>query len=123
MSSDRIGLDQVLVTRKVDEAELAAVAFSRATAVERWRRTGRTSASSSPGPGPLDSRCSLRHARTSSCSVITWSNAESRRRRLIDAWRRYARHVDPRTTTIYDRRRENFDRHAAYVVVAFVAGA
>jgi integrase/recombinase XerD len=32
-----------------------------------------------------------------------------------------ARHADPRTTTIYDRRRENFDRHAAYVV-AFVAG-
>ena len=34
-----------------------------------------------------------------------------------------ARHADPRTTTIYDRRRENFDRHAASVVVAFVAGA
>jgi hypothetical protein len=33
-----------------------------------------------------------------------------------------ARHVDPRTTTIYDRRRQNTDRHAAYVVVAFVAG-
>jgi len=33
-----------------------------------------------------------------------------------------ARHADFRTTTIYDRRRENFDRHAAYVVVAFVAG-
>lgn len=33
-----------------------------------------------------------------------------------------ARHADLRTTTIYDRRRENFDRHAAYVVVAFVAG-
>jgi len=33
-----------------------------------------------------------------------------------------ARHAEPRTTTIYDRRRENFDRHAAYVVVAFVAG-
>ena len=32
-----------------------------------------------------------------------------------------ARHADPRTTTIYDRRRQNFDRHAAYVVVAFVA--
>jgi hypothetical protein len=31
--------------------------------------------------------------------------------------------ADPRTTTIYDRRREIFDRHAAYVVVAFVAGA
>jgi integrase/recombinase XerD len=33
-----------------------------------------------------------------------------------------ARHADPRTTTIYDRRRQNFDRHAAYVVVGFVAG-
>jgi integrase/recombinase XerD len=33
-----------------------------------------------------------------------------------------ARHADPRTTTIYDRRRQNFDRHAAYIVVAFVAG-
>lgn len=32
-----------------------------------------------------------------------------------------ARHADPHTTTIYDRRRQNFDRHAAYVVVAFVA--
>ena len=34
-----------------------------------------------------------------------------------------ARHANPRTTTIYDRRRENFDRYAAYLVVAFVAGA
>jgi integrase/recombinase XerD len=33
-----------------------------------------------------------------------------------------ARHADPRTTTIYDHRRVNFDRHAAYVVVAFVTG-
>jgi len=33
-----------------------------------------------------------------------------------------ARHSDPRTTTMYDRRRQNFDRHAAYVVGAFVAG-
>ncbi len=33
-----------------------------------------------------------------------------------------ARRADPRTTTVYDRRRENFDRHAAYVVVAYVAG-
>ncbi len=32
-----------------------------------------------------------------------------------------ARHADPRTTTICDRRRQNLDRHAAYaVVVAFV---
>jgi len=28
-----------------------------------------------------------------------------------------ARHADPRTTTIDDRRRQNSDRHAAYVVV------
>jgi site-specific recombinase XerD len=33
-----------------------------------------------------------------------------------------ARHSDPRTTTVYDRRRQNFDRHAAHVVVAFVTG-
>ena len=33
-----------------------------------------------------------------------------------------ARHADPRTTTVYDRRRQNFDRHAAYIVVAFVTG-
>jgi hypothetical protein len=31
-----------------------------------------------------------------------------------------APHADPRTTTIYDRRRQNYDRHAAYAVVAFV---
>ena len=30
------------------------------------------------------------------------------------------RHADPRTTTLYDRRRQNYDRHAAYAVVAFV---
>lgn len=33
-----------------------------------------------------------------------------------------ARHADPRTTTVYDRRRASFDRHAAYVVSAFVTG-
>jgi hypothetical protein len=26
-----------------------------------------------------------------------------------------ARHADPRTTTVYDRRRTNFDEHAAHV--------
>jgi integrase/recombinase XerD len=35
----------------------------------------------------------------------------------VAAW-----HADPRTTTVYDRRRQDLDRHAAYVVVAFVAG-
>lgn len=33
-----------------------------------------------------------------------------------------ARHADPRTTTRYDRDRQSLDRHAAYVVAAFVAG-
>ena len=33
-----------------------------------------------------------------------------------------ARHNDPRTTTVYDRRRQDFDKRTAYVVVAFVAG-
>jgi integrase/recombinase XerD len=33
-----------------------------------------------------------------------------------------ARHADPRTTTVYDHRRQGLDRHAAYVVVAFISG-
>ena len=33
-----------------------------------------------------------------------------------------ARHSDPRTTVIYDHRRQNFDKHAAYIVAAFVRG-
>jgi site-specific recombinase XerD len=33
-----------------------------------------------------------------------------------------ARHSDPRTTTLYDRRRQDFHRHAAYAVAAFVTG-
>jgi integrase/recombinase XerD len=32
-----------------------------------------------------------------------------------------ARRANPRTTTIHDRLRQNFDRHAADVVVAFIA--
>ena len=34
-----------------------------------------------------------------------------------------ARHADPRTTTRYDRARHNLDRHASYIVAAFIAGA
>jgi len=33
-----------------------------------------------------------------------------------------ARHADPRTTEICDRRRQSYDRHAAYVVVPLDAG-
>jgi integrase/recombinase XerD len=35
----------------------------------------------------------------------------------------FARHADPRTTTRYDRARLDLDRHAAYNVASFVAGA
>ncbi len=34
-----------------------------------------------------------------------------------------ARHADPRTATRYDRARRNLDRHANYIVAAFIAGA
>ena len=34
-----------------------------------------------------------------------------------------ASHADPRTTMRYDRARASLDRHATYIVAAFVAGA
>jgi integrase len=34
-----------------------------------------------------------------------------------------ASHADPRTTTRYDRARASLDRHATYIVVAYIAGA
>jgi integrase/recombinase XerD len=34
-----------------------------------------------------------------------------------------ASHADPRTTMRYDRARHSLDRHATYVVAAFIAGA
>ena len=34
-----------------------------------------------------------------------------------------ARHSDPRTTTRYDRARHNLDRHASYIVTAYIASA
>jgi site-specific recombinase XerD len=34
-----------------------------------------------------------------------------------------ASHADPRTTMRYDRNRVSLDRHAAYMVATFVAGA
>jgi integrase/recombinase XerD len=34
-----------------------------------------------------------------------------------------ASHADPRTTMRYDRARPSLDRHATYIVAAFIAGA
>ena len=33
-----------------------------------------------------------------------------------------ASHADPRTTIRYDRARTSLDRHATYIVAAFIAG-
>jgi hypothetical protein len=47
----------------------------------------------------------------------------------LDAWvplpdvQVAARRADPRTTTVYDRRRQHINRQAAFVLVAFVGGA
>jgi integrase/recombinase XerD len=37
--------------------------------------------------------------------------------------REAASHADPRTTMRYDRGRGSLDRHATYIVAAYVAGA
>ncbi len=37
--------------------------------------------------------------------------------------REAASHADPRTTMRYDRARTSLDRHATYIVAAYVAGA
>ena len=34
-----------------------------------------------------------------------------------------ASHADPRTTIPYDRARGSLDRHATYIVAAYIAGA
>ncbi len=34
-----------------------------------------------------------------------------------------ASHADPRTTMRYDRARVSLDRHATYIVAAYIAGA
>jgi integrase/recombinase XerD len=34
-----------------------------------------------------------------------------------------ASHADPRTTMRYDRHRGSLDRHATYIVAAYLAGA
>ena len=83
MSSEWIGLDQILVQREVDEAELAAIAFLARYSGRTLRRIGRIFASSSRGRRRSASRSSQRHARTSTCSAITWNRAAWQHRRSI----------------------------------------
>ena len=73
--------------------------------------------------GPLDRQASRLGHRPPAYAPCRLHHGGARRAEFPSAnVQLAARHADPRTTTIYDRRRENFDRHAAYVVVAFVAG-
>jgi hypothetical protein len=73
--------------------------------------------------GPITCRHICRHygQRLDRRTVHRWVRSIGKRVPLRDV-QIAARHADPRTTTIYDRRREKFDRHATYVVVAFVIG-
>jgi hypothetical protein len=57
-----------------------------------------------------------RHAAIFSVSPIPASSAAAG---LEEA----ASHADPRTTMRYDRARASLDRHATYIVAAYVAGA
>ena len=82
---------------------------------------GSTAAPPTAGFAPSASApASARCTRTCSAPRSSWPPSTPACR--SGTCRLAARHADPRTTTIYDRRRQNFDRHAAYVVVAFVAG-
>jgi hypothetical protein len=93
-------------------------------AVGRPRRHGSRFDLSEPTTWPEpDAELTTRDAHYGAVKVQAWRGLHPKlhgRGRWAD--QTAARHSDPRTTTIYDRRRENFDRHAAYVVVAFVAG-
>ncbi len=42
---------------------------------------------------------------------------------LRDVQEEAASHADPRTTMRYDRARASLDRHATYIVAAYIAGA
>ena len=134
MSSDWIGLDQVLVAREVDDAELAAVAFLaryNGRTLEAYRQDLRYFFGWTNSVGLVVLAATRPHIELFRHHMEQRGLAASTidRRLALDAGvplrdvQLAARHADPRTTTIYDRRREKFDRHAAYVVVAFVAGA
>lgn len=62
------------------------------------------------GPVPLDMIGTL---------PVTSMDAGVRLRDVQEA----ASHADPRTTMRYDRARTSLDRHATYIVAAFIAGA
>ena len=91
------------------------------TAVGSRRRAGGTAAAH-PGciPKRLRSGERLRAITAPGARFSNFLGALARAHMIDRGQKDAARHADPRTTTVYDRRRQNFDRHAAYAVVAFV---
>ena len=86
------------------------------TTANDWTGAPRTAGCAPSASGPGSDRSAPPHAPGG------FHHGRAGRRRTASRRATRRRHADPRTTTIYDRRRQNFDRHAAYVVVAFVAG-
>jgi hypothetical protein len=124
----------------IHDAQLAAVAFLArysGRTLDACRHDLRGFFQWAPTRSSL---CWRPRGRTSSCSEAGWRSGAWRPRRSTGDRRRCAAAIasrtstgaslrtrrstsaDPRTTTIYDHRRQNLDRHAAHVVVAFVAG-
>ena len=67
-----------------------------------------------PSRGSSDASATLRHA-----FITAALDAGVPLRDVQEA----ASHADPRTTMRYDRARGSLDRHATYIVAAYVAGA
>jgi len=77
---------------------------------------GGSSAGWRAGPGSartsVRTRCGTRSSPTSLDAGVPLSDAQEA-----------ASHADPRTTMRYDRARGSLDRHASYIVAAYIAGA
>ena len=54
------------------------------------------------------------------CGIVARFRCRAERRLALEE---AASHADPRTTMRYDRARGSLDRHATYIVAAYLAGA
>ena len=87
-----------------DEAQLAAAAFLRVIAGERWTRTGTTFVPSSDGPPTTSCLSSTRQGRTSSCTAPRWKSVGLRPPRSTVDCRRCAASTGSLTSTGESRR-------------------
>src|SRR5262249_17306119 len=92
----------------------------------RSEQTGHTTPRKSPGPAitnrdeyPYLSRLQAQVSGTVGTLLSTSLDAGVPLRDVQEA----ASHADPRTTMRYDRARGSLDRHATYIVAAYLAGA